>query len=167
MRGEVYFEVETFRKLNAEQAAEGERIFANPRNAASGSLRQVREGKSAAALVRMDRRLAGLSMLVHGIGAWANPPVDTQSKTYELLKAWGLPTSTHYRVKHTAQDAAEYIEYFGEHRDSVEHEIDGIVVKVDELRCTRNSARPAAPRAGPSPTSTPRSRSTPSCSTSW
>jgi DNA ligase (NAD+) len=133
VRGEVYFEVKTFEKLNAQQVEDGERIFANPRNAASGSLRQVREGKSAAGLVRMDRRLAGLSMLVHGIGAWANPPVDSQSETYTLLKAWGLPTSTHYKVVKTKEEAAEYIRYYGEHRDSVEHEIDGIVVKVDEL----------------------------------
>ncbi|HMH59072.1 MAG TPA: NAD-dependent DNA ligase LigA, partial [Galbitalea sp.] len=133
VRGEVYFEVETFRRLNEEQVKDGERIFANPRNAASGSLRQVREGKSAAGLIRMDRRLAGLSMLVHGIGAWANPPVDSQSKTYQLLKAWGLPTSTHYRVEQTKEGAAEFIRYYGEHRDSVEHEIDGIVIKVDEL----------------------------------
>jgi DNA ligase (NAD+) len=133
VRGEVYFEVETFRKLNAEQAAEGERIFANPRNAASGSLRQVRENKSDAAIVRMDRRLRGLSMLVHGIGAWAHPPVDSQSKTYELLKLWGLPTSTHFRVVPKAAEAADFIQYYGEHRDSVEHEIDGIVIKVDEL----------------------------------
>jgi DNA ligase (NAD+) len=133
VRGEVYFEVETFKKLNAQQVEDGERIFANPRNAASGSLRQVREGKSAAGLVRMDRRLAGLSMLVHGIGAWANPPVDSQSETYKLLKDWGLPTSTHYRVEKTKEGAAEFIQYYGEHRDSVEHEIDGIVIKVDEL----------------------------------
>ncbi|HEY5320609.1 MAG TPA: NAD-dependent DNA ligase LigA, partial [Galbitalea sp.] len=72
-------------------------------------------------------------MLVHGIGAWANPPVDSQSKTYELLKGWGLPTSTHYRVVSTKHEASEFIQYFGEHRDSVEHEIDGIVIKVDEL----------------------------------
>jgi DNA ligase (NAD+) len=133
VRGEVYFEVETFRKLNEEQVKDGERIFANPRNAASGSLRQVRENKSGAAIIRMDRRLAGLSMLVHGIGAWANPPVDSQSATYGLLRDWGLPTSTHYRVHPTMQGAAEFIEYYGEHRDSVEHEIDGIVIKVDEL----------------------------------
>jgi len=133
VRGEVYFEVETFEKLNAQQVEDGERIFANPRNAASGSLRQVREGKSAAGIVRMDRRLEGLSMLVHGIGAWANPPVDSQSKTYELLKKWGLPTSTHYRVVKTKEEAAEFIRHYGEHRGSVEHEIDGIVIKVDEL----------------------------------
>jgi DNA ligase (NAD+) len=133
VRGEVYFEVETFRKLNAEQAAEGERVFANPRNAASGSLRQVRENKNEAALIRMDRRLNRLSMLVHGIGAWANPPVDSQSETYRLLKGWGLPTSTHFRVTRTKEEAAEFIQHYGEHRDSVEHEIDGIVIKVDEL----------------------------------
>ena len=133
VRGEVYFEVKTFERLNAQQVEDGERIFANPRNAASGSLRQVREGKSAAGLVRMDRRLAGLSMLVHGIGAWANPPVASQSETYKLLKEWGLPTSPHYKVVGTKEQAADYIRYYGEHRDSVEHEIDGIVIKVDEL----------------------------------
>jgi DNA ligase (NAD+) len=133
VRGEVYFEVETFRKLNEEQVKDGERIFANPRNAASGSLRQVREGKSAAGIVRMDRRLAGLSMLVHGIGAWANPPVDSQSATYELLKGWGLPTSPYFQVRSTKEGAAEFIQYSGEHRDTVAHEIDGIVIKVDEL----------------------------------
>jgi DNA ligase (NAD+) len=133
VRGEVYFEVETFEKLNAQQVEDGERVFANPRNAASGSLRQVREGKSAAGIIRMDRRLEGLSMLVHGIGAWANPPVDSQSKTYALLKQWGLPTSTHFRVVKTKEEAADFIRYYGEHRDSVEHEIDGIVIKVDEL----------------------------------
>ena len=72
-------------------------------------------------------------MLVHGIGAWANPPVDSQSKTYELLKAWGLPTSPHYKVVKTKEEAADFIRYYGEHRGSVEHEIDGIVIKVDEL----------------------------------
>jgi DNA ligase (NAD+) len=133
VRGEVYFEVETFRKLNADQAAEGERVFANPRNAASGSLRQVRENKNQAALDRMYRRLSGLSMLVHGIGAWPNPPVATQSAVYALLKDWGLPVSTHFRVRPTKEGAAEFIEYYGENRASVEHEIDGIVIKVDEL----------------------------------
>ena len=133
VRGEIFFPVKSFRELNAEQAAAGERVFANPRNAASGSLRQKAEGKSAAGLDLMHRRLSRLRMLVHGIGAWSNPPVASQSETYELLKAWGLPTSTHYRVTGSAVGAAEFIEYFGEHRDSVEHEIDGVVVKVDEL----------------------------------
>ncbi|MFM9876831.1 MAG: NAD-dependent DNA ligase LigA [Rhodoglobus sp.] len=138
VRGEIFFPVEAFRELNAEQAGAGERVFANPRNAASGSLRQKSEGKNAAALELMERRLSRLRMLVHGIGAWPDPPVASQSEVYGLLAGWGLPTSTHFRVAPTAKAAAEFIEYFGEHRDGsetdpVEHEIDGIVVKVDEL----------------------------------
>ncbi|MGV8883949.1 MAG: NAD-dependent DNA ligase LigA, partial [Rhodoglobus sp.] len=133
VRGEIFFPVESFRELNASQAAAGERVFANPRNAASGSLRQKAEGKNAAALELMHARLSRLRMLVHGIGAWPNPPVASQSEVYALLASWGLPTSSHFRVTHTAQEAADFIEYFGEHRDSVEHEIDGIVIKVDEL----------------------------------
>ncbi|WP_022886434.1 NAD-dependent DNA ligase LigA [Glaciibacter superstes] len=133
VRGEVFFPVESFRELNAEQAEAGERIFANPRNAASGSLRQKSEGKNAAGLKLMHARLSRLRMLVHGIGAWAEPPVASQSETYELLASWGLPTSTHYRVKESAAQASQFIEYYGENRGSVEHEIDGIVVKVDEL----------------------------------
>ncbi len=133
VRGEVFFPVESFRQLNANQAAAGERVFANPRNAASGSLRQKEETKSAAQLELMRDRLSRLRMLVHGIGAWPNPPVAAQSEVYELLKTWGLPVSTHYRVKHSAAEAADFITYFGEHRDTVEHEIDGVVIKVDEL----------------------------------
>ncbi|GAB3616859.1 NAD-dependent DNA ligase LigA [Okibacterium endophyticum] len=133
VRGEVFFPVEAFRELNANQAEAGERVFANPRNAASGSLRQKAENKTAAALALMHDRLSRLRMLVHGIGAWQNPPVDSQSKIYEMLAEWGLPTSSHYRVFGTAEEVAEFIRYYGEHRDSVEHEIDGIVIKVDEL----------------------------------
>jgi DNA ligase (NAD+) len=133
VRGEIFFPVESFRSLNAEQAAAGERVFANPRNAASGSLRQKAEGKNATGLDLMHRRLSRLRMLVHGIGAWPDPPVQSQSDIYALLSNWGLPTSTHFRVKKSAAEAVEFIEYYGEHRDSVEHEIDGVVVKVDEL----------------------------------
>lgn len=133
VRGEVFFPIESFRELNANQTEAGERVFANPRNAASGSLRQKEEGKNPAQLELMRDRLSRLRMLVHGIGAWPNPPVATQSEIYALLADWGLPTSSHFRVETTADKAAEFIEYFGEHRDSVEHEIDGVVVKVDEL----------------------------------
>lgn len=133
VRGEVFFPVEAFRQLNAEQAAAGDRVFANPRNAASGSLRQKAENKNATQMDLMHRRLSRLRMLVHGIGAWPNPPVQSQSDVYGLLKEWGLPTSTHFKVTRDKDEAAAFIEYFGEHRDSVEHEIDGVVVKVDEL----------------------------------
>jgi DNA ligase (NAD+) len=143
VRGEVFFPVAAFDELNAAQAAAGDRIFANARNAASGSLRQKEEGKSADALARMRNRISKLQLLVHGIGAWPNPrddaghPVTSQSDTYELLKSWGLPTSPYYRVVPTAEEAAGFIEYFGAHRAPSQggpsHEIDGIVVKVDEL----------------------------------
>lgn len=133
VRGEVFFPTEAFAALNARQAESGEREFANPRNAASGSLRQKAEGKNAAQLDLMHRRLSGLKMLVHGIGAWPDPPVSAQSEVYELLAGWGLPTSTRYRVVDSVDGVQEFVAYYGEHRHSVEHEIDGVVVKVDEL----------------------------------
>jgi DNA ligase (NAD+) len=133
VRGEVFIPVDAFRELNAEQSAAGDRIFANPRNAAAGSLRQKAEGKNPEKLALMRKRLAKLEMLVHGIGAWPNPPVQSQSETYGLLAEWGLPTSPYFSVRQTKEAAAEFIEYYGAHRDSVSHEIDGIVIKVDEL----------------------------------
>ena len=133
VRGEVFFTTAAFETLNAAQVAAGDRVFANPRNAASGSLRQKEEGKSGDALARMRARIGHLSMLVHGIGAWPDPPVAAQSEVYGLLQSWGLPTSTRYEVARDADAAAAFIERYGEHRHSVEHEIDGVVVKVDEL----------------------------------
>jgi DNA ligase (NAD+) len=138
VRGEVFFETAIFEQLNADQVAAGDRVFANARNAASGSLRQVAESKTASQLERMHKRLGRLSMLVHGIGAWPDPPVTSQSAVYGLLEKWGLPTSSHFRVKTSAADAAQFIEHYGAHRrgtpeEPVEHEIDGIVVKIDEL----------------------------------
>lgn len=133
VRGEIFFPVEAFEELNRGQIEAGERVFANPRNAASGSLRQKREGKNDRQLALMHARLSRLRMLVHGIGAWPDPPVAAQSEVYDLLKGWGLPTSTHYRVFDTIDEVAGFIRSYGEHRASVEHQIDGIVVKVDDL----------------------------------
>lgn len=107
--------------------------FANPRNAASGGLRQQLDKKSGLDLEAAKARFASLRMYVHGVGAWANPPVDSQSAVYELLEGWGLPTSPHFRVLADVDGAAGFIEHWGEHRHSIEHEIDGVVVKVDEL----------------------------------
>ncbi|MFB2582193.1 NAD-dependent DNA ligase LigA [Herbiconiux sp. P15] len=133
VRGEIFFPVAAFDELNAGQEAAGERVFANPRNAAAGSLRQKTEGKNAKQLALVEARLHRLQMLVHGVGAWANPPVAAQSEVYGLLAEWGLPTSTHFRVFDTIAEVAEFIRYYGVHRSSVEHQIDGIVVKVDDL----------------------------------
>ncbi|MFP7833835.1 NAD-dependent DNA ligase LigA [Marisediminicola sp. LYQ134] len=139
IRGEIFFPVAAFDELNAKQAAAGERLFANPRNAASGSLRQKEEGKSEEKLALMRDRLSRLRMLVHGIGAWpvreieSTTPVTAQSEVYGLLATWGLPISTHFEVFDDIASVADYIRRFGAARGGVEHQIDGIVVKVDDL----------------------------------
>jgi DNA ligase (NAD+) len=132
VRGEVFFPVAAFEKLNEELVAAGKAPFANPRNAAAGSLRQK------------DPRITaqrGLRLILHGVGAYqaapAVPPVRLQSEWYERLKAYGLPTSERFRVLPDLAAVEEFVRYYGEHRHSVEHEIDGVVVKVDELALQR------------------------------
>ncbi len=133
VRGEIFFPVAEFAKLNKHRENLGEKVFANPRNAASGSLRQKSEGKSAERLALMREGFESLRLIVHGIGAWENPPVASQSETYELLAGWGLPTSPYSKVVHGVTPVIEFIEHFGAERHSVIHEIDGIVIKVDSL----------------------------------
>lgn len=107
--------------------------FANPRNAASGGLRQQIDKKSGLELEAGLLRVNSLSLYVHGIGAWPNPPVASQSEIYDLLASWGLPMSPHSKVCHGIDEVIDFVEHFGEHRHDIEHELDGIVVKVDEL----------------------------------
>jgi DNA ligase (NAD+) len=133
VRGEVFFPIAAFEALNTRQAAAGEKVFANPRNAASGTLRQKSEGKKDAQLSLMRERLAGLSMIVHGIGAWDDPPVTTQSGVYELLGSWGMPVSTAAKVVDSQDGVHDFIAHYATHRHSVAHEIDGVVVKVDQF----------------------------------
>ncbi len=125
VRGEVYFPLEQFAELNAKLVEAGKAPYANPRNTASGSLRQK------------DPRITAsrkLQMVVHGVGhIEGGPAVKAQSQWYELLKNWGLPTSDQAKVVPTLADVTEFISYYGEHRHDVEHEIDGVVVKVDSL----------------------------------
>jgi DNA ligase (NAD+) len=139
VRGEIFFPVAQFDELNARQLAAGERVFANPRNAASGSLRQKVENKSPEKVRLVRERLSGLRMLVHGIGAWPVPELEratgvkTQSGVYEVLRGWGLPISSHFRVFDHLDEVAGYVREYGANRAAVEHQIDGIVVKVDDL----------------------------------
>ncbi|WP_326610265.1 NAD-dependent DNA ligase LigA [Streptomyces scopuliridis] len=124
IRGEVYFPMEAFQELNARLVAAGDKPFANPRNAAAGSLRQK------------DPKITAtrpLHMVVHGIGAREGFDIDCLSHAYELLREWGLPTARHNKVVGSIGEVREFIAYFGEHRHSVEHEIDGVVVKLDEI----------------------------------
>ncbi|WP_181805076.1 NAD-dependent DNA ligase LigA [Streptomyces shenzhenensis] len=126
IRGEVYFPMEKFAELNERLVAAGDKPFANPRNAAAGSLRQK------------DPRVTAtrpLHMVVHGIGALTGfEGLKGLSEAYDLLKTWGLPTSPHNRVVDDLDGVREFIAYYGEHRHSVAHEIDGVVVKLDEIR---------------------------------
>lgn len=129
VRGEIFYAIEDFNRLNEGLIAEGKAPFANPRNSASGSLRQKDPAVTAS---------RPLQMLVHGIGAWqANDgtgvPVSNQSQVYELLSSWGLPTSTRYRVVKSVDEVLAYIDEFAAQRHSLEHEIDGVVVKLDSL----------------------------------
>ncbi|MFC8392135.1 NAD-dependent DNA ligase LigA [Streptomyces sp. NPDC057238] len=125
IRGEVYFPMEKFQGLNARLVAAGDKPFANPRNAAAGSLRQK------------DPRVTAsrpLHMVVHGIGVLEGYKGMTRlSQGYDLLKAWGLPTSEHNKVVDDLVGVREFIAYYGENRHSVAHEIDGVVVKLDEI----------------------------------
>ncbi len=124
IRGEVFFPVEAFGDLNASLVEAGKPPFANPRNAAAGSLRQK------------DPRVTAqrpLDMLVHGIGAREGFDVERQSEAYERLRTWGLPTSTHHRVLPDAASVQDFVLHYAEHRHDVEHQIDGIVIKVDDI----------------------------------
>lgn len=106
-------------------------------------------------------------MVVHGIGVLEGFTGMTRlSQGYDLLKSWGLPTAKHNKVVDDLDGVREFIAYFGENRHSVEHEIDGVVVKLDEIPLQGGSAPPPGPRAGRSRTSTRPRRSTPSSSTS-
>ncbi|NDE68751.1 MAG: NAD-dependent DNA ligase LigA, partial [Microbacteriaceae bacterium] len=138
IRGEIFFGVADFAKLNEGLVAEGKAPFANPRNSASGSLRQKDSSVTAS---------RPLQMLVHGVGAWPEAPLKNQSELYELLKSWGLPTSNKYKVVSSVQEVVEYINSFQAKRHELEHEIDGVVVKVDSLQKQRDLGYTArAPR---------------------
>lgn len=124
IRGEVFYSLADFARLNQSLIDLGKAPFANPRNSASGSLRQKDSSVTAS---------RPLQMVVHGIGAWVDKSVESQSELYAHLKSWGLPTSSRYKVLKTAKEVKKYISDFEAKRHTLEHEIDGVVIKVDEL----------------------------------
>ncbi len=138
VRGEVFFRVADFEDLNAGLVAEGKPPFANPRNSAAGSLRQ----KNPAVTARRKLR-----MICHGLGRTEGFSPKTLHDAYLALKAWGLPVSDHTTKVKGIDAVTERIAYWGEHRHDVEHEIDGLVVKVDEVSLQRRlGATSRAPR---------------------
>ncbi|RBP98661.1 DNA ligase (NAD(+)) LigA [Bifidobacterium aemilianum] len=147
IRGEVFIRWDDFGRLNDQQEDAGRSPFANPRNAAAGSLRQK------------DPRITAsrpLSFYAHGLGQlrWGSDSshaghdqVDDQSQAYELYRKWGIPVSSHNREVTDFQQVIEMIEYYGDHRGEIEHALDGIVLKVDDLALQRRlGATSRAPR---------------------
>ncbi|KRF07631.1 aromatic ring-opening dioxygenase LigA [Nocardioides sp. Soil777] len=129
VRGEVFLPAEAFERLNASMADAGKPLFANPRNAAAGSLRQK------------DPRVTAtraLGMVCHGLGAREGFEPVAQSASYAAMRTWGLPTSDQVRVVPTIEEVRAYVEHVGEHRHTiVGYEIDGVVVKVDDVQLQR------------------------------
>jgi DNA ligase (NAD+) len=124
IRGEVFFPLAAFNELNDSLEESGKQLFANPRNGAAGSLRQ-----------KDPRVTAGrpLSVVVHGVGAKEGISFNSQSSAYGQLKKLGLPTSDRFKVCGTRKDVEIFIQHYADHRHDVEHEIDGVVIKVDSL----------------------------------
>ena len=129
VRGEVFFPLQAFDDLNDSLEEAGKPRFANPRNAAAGSLRQ-KDPKITAS--------RPLDVVVHGIGAATGVKFDQQSSAYELLKGWGLPTSSRYKVVSNRKEVIAFIDQYEKNRHNVEHEIDGVVIKVNEIDAQNN-----------------------------
>ncbi|WP_237200637.1 NAD-dependent DNA ligase LigA [Rothia nasimurium] len=124
IRGEVFISSADFKALNEQMVAAGKAPFANPRNAAAGSLRQ----KDAALTAERP-----LSMFVHGIGSRTGLSITSQFETYAQLEAWGLPVSPYSQLVAGREDLLDFIATYGEKRHSLVHEIDGIVIKVNDF----------------------------------
>ncbi len=138
VRGEVYFPLAAFKELNESLEESGKTSFANPRNAAAGSLRQK------------DPRVTAsrpLAVIVHGIGAIEGERFASQGEAYEAMRSWGLPVGKYVEVVEAKKDVTRFIQKFLEARHDLEHEIDGVVVKVNELELqARLGATSRAPR---------------------
>lgn len=129
VRGEVFLPKEAFERLNESMTDAGKPVFANPRNAAAGSLRQ-KDPKVTAT--------RALGMVCHGIGERKGFEPEAQSHAYEALRTWGLPISDQVKVLGTLEAVEKYIANAGEHRHTiVPYEIDGVVVKVDDVALQR------------------------------
>ncbi|HLR95852.1 MAG TPA: NAD-dependent DNA ligase LigA, partial [Jiangellaceae bacterium] len=173
VRGEVYFPIDSFAELNAKRAEIGLPVFANPRNAGAGNLRQRidrretklnqareradgRSGSRAHASVQrleaeLDRAIEAmgrLRMVCHGVGRADGLQLNRQSEAYDALRGWGLPVSEHARVLSEMDEVRAFIGHYDEHRhDAVDYEIDGVVVKVDQVSLQRRlGATSRAPR---------------------
>lgn len=124
IRGEVVMKTEAFKKLNRRREESGEAPFANPRNAAAGSLRQL------------DSRITArrpLDFFAYGIGVFSGIQFSTHWEVMNTLKSWGFQVSEHCRRLGNIDEAIEYYRFMNDKRKTLPYEIDGVVIKVDSL----------------------------------
>ena len=124
VRGEAYLPISAFNRINEEREAAGENVFANPRNAAAGALRQL------------DPRITAarpLAFFAYAIGYLEGIELGSQKDVLEQLRAWGFPVNPHYRHQKTIEDVIQFCREWEEKRDALDYEIDGVVVKVNSL----------------------------------
>ena len=124
VRGEIYLGHDDFRRLNAAQEAAGEKVFANPRNAAAGSLRQLDASITAGRPLRF---------FAYTWGEASSPPAVTQHEAVAAFARWGLPTNPRMRLCRSADDMLGYYRETGAARAGLGYDIDGVVYKVDDL----------------------------------
>ncbi len=129
VRGEVFMKLQDFRQMNREREEAGESIFANPRNAAAGSLRQLDPGVTA-------RR--PLDIFFYGTGEVTGKSFVSHWQVLSMLKKWGLKTNPLNRLCHGINDVIGYYKEIGNMRDTLGYEIDGVVVKVNDLSLQEN-----------------------------
>jgi DNA ligase (NAD+) len=124
LRGEIYMSRAAFQRLNEEQAKRDERLFANPRNAAAGSLRQLDPSITAKRPLRF---------FAYGWGEVADLPAETQWDAYQILRAWGFPLNPLIRLTHSIEEMLETYRDIESGRSGLDYDIDGIVYKLDRL----------------------------------
>jgi DNA ligase (NAD+) len=139
VRGEVYMPLPAFEELNRRQLEAGAKVFANPRNSAAGSLRQ----KDASVTATRD-----LSMWAYQVGALeGGPELKSQSDALALLRDCGLPVNPEIKVVHGVDEVFAFCTHWRDNRHSLDYEIDGVVVKVDDLALQKRlGATSHAPR---------------------
>lgn len=124
VRGEVYMPEKAFIRLNEERAEMDEPLFANPRNAAAGSLRQLDPREAAK---------RSLDALLYGVGAHDGTDLKTHSETLEFLQALGFKVNLHYKIVQDIEAAAAYCKGWADKRHNLPYAIDGMVLKVNSL----------------------------------
>jgi DNA ligase (NAD+) len=124
LRGEIYMSRAAFQRMNEEQAKRGERLFANPRNAAAGSLRQLDPSITAKRPLRF---------FAYGWGEVADLPAETQWDAYQILRAWGFPLNPLIRLTHSIEEMLATYRDIESGRSGLDYDIDGIVYKLDRL----------------------------------